>query len=150
MTPALVGAKRARDYLAPGVRGSSGRCGSQVPATIEQTTGKSLLFFFFFNTTNELVRHALKVCPRWAQEAPSGTGRAQKAFSLWVAPTMSRSCNLGILITIEHFVSGWAVAAHGGRTPTTVDTFYNGACLQLRFGYSANARRSLIVHVLVG
>ena len=33
---------------------------------------------------------------------------------------------------------------------TTMDTFNNSATLQLGFGHSANARRSLVVHVLVG
>ena len=33
---------------------------------------------------------------------------------------------------------------------TTVGTFYNGARLELSFGHSADARRPLIVHVLVG
>jgi len=32
---------------------------------------------------------------------------------------------------------------------TTVDTFYNGPRLELGFGYSADARRSLVVHILV-
>lgn len=36
----------------------------------------------------------------------------------------------------------------GGRT--TVDAFYNGTCLELGLGYSAEARRPLVVHVLVG
>ncbi len=53
------------------------------------------------------------------------------------------------MVTVEHSIS--ACGSSGKEeTRTTVGTFYNGALLELGFGHSANARRPLIVHVLVG
>jgi len=62
---------------------------------------------------------------------------------------MSRSCNPGILNTVGHSIN--VCSSMGSEEArTTVDAFYNGAGLELGFGHSADARRSLIIHVLVG
>lgn len=64
---------------------------------------------------------------------------------------MNRSCNLGILIMamMEHPINV-CESSRSEEALTTVGTFYNGARLELSFGHSADARRPLIVHVLVG
>jgi len=63
---------------------------------------------------------------------------------------MNPSCNPGILTTVEHCSINFCRSCRSDEARTTVSTFYNGAGLELAFGHSADARRSLIIHVLVG
>lgn len=62
--------------------------------------------------------------------------------------SMNQSYNPGILnmVAFCQLYGSWRYE----ERRTTVGTFYNGAGLELGFRHSADARRSLIIHVLVG